>query len=205
MVDIFALPDRVGSTGVFRAAVGEESAYVDLSTATALSGMRTLETASANALNDGELVSLLIFKDANKNKLSTGVWDETQNRVILWYSSVENGTISDLDAVSVVVTVSQEAVYNLMQMDARIQTYTTSFTLDVQHHNRTLVCQAALGITLPGELPAGFFCHVIRESGTVTFTSGTDQSILGSATISTQYQQVTLYKRSTTEWVVTTQ
>lgn len=201
-MDIFAIPDRVGSTGVFHAAAGEESAYIDLSTATALSGMRTLEAAG---LNDGEVLSLLVFKDTNNIALYTGSWDETQNRVIIWYSSVENGTISNLDAVSAVVTISQEAVYNLMQMNERLVFRINSFVLEDWDHNLVLVCRDELDITLFEELPTGFFCHVIREGGEVTFVPGVDQTLVGSATISTQYQQVTLYKRSTTEWVVTTQ
>lgn len=97
-------PNRTASTGVFYTGSPD---YVDVSSATAESGMVTFEDrAVADSWADGDSVVVVVYVDDDNYKVCPATWDETNSYLLLGTAEESVGTIANSTAVVVTATLS---------------------------------------------------------------------------------------------------
>lgn len=202
------IPDRVVFFGTY--VEGVDYVYVDTSSATALPGYFTLaQSLSSGFVADGDTLDVIIIKDGSSCVYGGGSWDSTANELRIYYEYYRLGTIASTDAVTVIVTLGSSTLSTLLWSYSGVYNLVTE-SIDIMDDNAYAFLRVSspdsVTLTLSDAASVGLSVTIVREgAGAVLFAAGTDQVIFGATSIDTQYKQVTAYKRSVTDWVITAQ
>lgn len=105
---VFRVPNRVGQTAIYKTDTVD---YIDVSSGTALTGLRTFSAANSD-WNTDDTFPVLITKDANWI-VGIGTWDNDLQRIQLTDIEDTQGTISDNDTVEIICTLTEKAIINI--------------------------------------------------------------------------------------------
>ena len=138
-------PNRAGQEGVFYTGTPD---YVDVDNAEdPLAEMLTFASQATNWAT-GDLVGVLIKKDATNYKIWVGEWDDTNEYIEKFFEEESVGTISDSDAVEVTAVLTQRMAESLIFEPQIVIISSTAHTTDDDNCGKLHRCTAATATTI---------------------------------------------------------
>ena len=171
-------PNRVSQSATYHAGSPD---YVDVSTGLADDGMRTFP-AAASGWADADTVPVLLYVSPTQYAVWTAIWDAANGYLLRGTEDLAVGAITDGDTVSVAAVPSEALIDAVARGAEFVFEGGSARTLGLHDFGQTLRCTSAspTTITLPGTLPAGFHCLVVREgAGDVVLSPDAGASVNG--------------------------
>jgi hypothetical protein len=169
-------------------------------------------TFTAKAADDvwttGDLVGVLIEKDASNYKVWQGVWDAAVPRITVSTEEETVGTVSAADAVSVIaVLTGKHFEQNVNRMIANTVSATTySLVADDAGKVVRFTSSSPVTVTCTATMPVGFQCLLVQVgTGLVTLQRDSTDTLNGQTLtipLSGQYRSGYLYQPAEGVWEI---
>lgn len=207
-------PNRTGQVGVYHTGTPN---YVDVDAAfTGQGSFVSFATKAADtsqpggAWADGELVGVLVFKDASNHQVWRATWDDSNEYLEVETLEDSVGTLTDGDSVLVTAVMTEYTFDSLVSTPQIVPVSGTSHTVGLNERGATFCCTSgsATTITLSEDMPVPYHGVVVQEgTGAVSLVIEGSDTVNGATdpiAIGVQWRSAYFYQRTEGAWVVIT-